>query len=392
MNSNRVANKRKVALSRVIEEIRTSPYKPSALFIAGMHGNEGVGVKAFEEVLKEIKQSEIKVDGNIFGIRGNLKALETNERFIDKDLNRLWTKENIDKALRKSSELAEFEELKEIHDYCIDVIEWSKVDRNACFVDLHTTSGESSPFIIIDDTVRNIRLARGVPATIVLGVIEKLEGTFVSYFGEYGVKTLVFEAGQHFADNSLERHKAAIWLILHRMQIIKLDDARFKSLFSYLRKASSGNPKVVETIERFAIDDGRNYQMRPGFVNFMPITKDQELGDYHNKTVKASAHGLVFMPLYQDQGEDGYFITKPIASNWLSVAITLREMGAHKVFHWLPGVKKHPTEAETFIINTNVASYKTQQILHLFGFRKEKQVGHTIVAKRLSYDIKGPLG
>lgn len=45
------------------------------------------------------------------------------------------------------------------------------------FLDLHTTSAAGTPFTIIADTLLNRRLALSLPAPVILGLEEHLEGT-----------------------------------------------------------------------------------------------------------------------------------------------------------------------------------------------------------------------
>jgi succinylglutamate desuccinylase len=48
--------------------------------------------------------------------------------------------------------------------------------------------------------------------------------------------------------------------------------------------------------------------MLPGFNNFDKIVKGQPLAKDKNGPIYASIDGYILMPLYQKQGEDGFFI------------------------------------------------------------------------------------
>ena len=50
--------------------------------------------------------------------------------------------------------------------------------------------------------------------------------------------------------------------------------------------------------------------MKPGFKNFQAVTKGELLARYDDQDVKAEADGMILMPLYQAQGNDGFFIVK----------------------------------------------------------------------------------
>ena len=52
--------------------------------------------------------------------------------------------------------------------------------------------------------------------------------------------------------------------------------------------------------------------MMPGFKNFQPIEKGQLLGHDARGEVRAPKNGCILMPLYQQQGDEGFFIIKVI--------------------------------------------------------------------------------
>jgi succinylglutamate desuccinylase len=48
--------------------------------------------------------------------------------------------------------------------------------------------------------------------------------------------------------------------------------------------------------------------MVPGFINFQPVEKGTVLAIHNDEKVSSPYTGNIFMPLYQDQGADGFFI------------------------------------------------------------------------------------
>lgn len=59
--------------------------------------------------------------------------------------------------------------------------------------------------------------------------------------------------------------------------------------------------------------------MLSNFQNFDKINKGQVLALSNNRPIKAPMNGLIFMPLYQEQGKDGYFIITKISKFWLKL-------------------------------------------------------------------------
>ena len=48
------------------------------------------------------------------------------------------------------------------------------------------------------------------------------------------------------------------------------------------------------------------------YKNFEPVVKDEYLAIHNTKKVHAKFESLILMPLYQKQGEDGFFLIQPL--------------------------------------------------------------------------------
>lgn len=73
---------------KVTEKIGNKPGK-SIVILAGVHGNETCGIKAFDKMIPELKIQS----GKVIFIYANLEAIKQNKRFIDKNLNRCFFKQ-----------------------------------------------------------------------------------------------------------------------------------------------------------------------------------------------------------------------------------------------------------------------------------------------------------
>ncbi len=58
--------------------------------------------------------------------------------------------------------------------------------------------------------------------------------------------------------------------------------------------------------------------MEPGFTNFQRIFKGQVLAKNNKGDVLSPVDGNIFMPLYQKQGNDGFFIVQPVEKEVLA--------------------------------------------------------------------------
>ena len=66
--------------------------------------------------------------------------------------------------------------------------------------------------------------------------------------------------------------------------------------------------------------------MEPGFRNFDPVRRAQILATDRDGEITAPESGLIMMPLYQKQGNDGFFIVRPVARFWLWLSALLRNL------------------------------------------------------------------
>ena len=109
---------------RLIGNISGLEDGPTFIFFGGIHGNEPAGILALEKVFQELKRMDLPIRGQLYGIRGNLKGLSAKKRFIDHDLNRLWTNDKIPKIKAKhASEISiEEQELLEIYDLVSEIL------------------------------------------------------------------------------------------------------------------------------------------------------------------------------------------------------------------------------------------------------------------------------
>ncbi|MBK6950183.1 MAG: hypothetical protein IPH16_20770 [Haliscomenobacter sp.] len=64
---------------------------------------------------------------------------------------------------------------------------------------------------------------------------------------------------------------------------------------------------MSEIIWRHPVEPEDQFRMEPGFQNFDPVRIGQRLATDRNGPVLAKVDARILMPLYQAQGEDGFF-------------------------------------------------------------------------------------
>lgn len=375
----------------LIASIRGSLSGPTLLILGGIHGNEPAGVLAANRVLLRIQERSADLRGEVVLLRGNTRALERKVRYLDGDLNRQWTADNVRNRGAGKDALPEMSELLEQGELLVAIREAaSRARGDVYFLDLHTTSAQGEPFATVGDTLRNRRFALKFPVTIVLGLEEQIDGTLLEYLNNLGVITIGFEAGQHEAITSIDHHEAVIWNAtvatgnFRREHLAVFDHCR-----SLLKRVSGGR-RVVEVRHRHAIAPEDGFEMEPGFENFQPVRRGQVLARDRMGEITARETGLILLPLYQKLGDDGFFLGREVKRFWLSLSALLRQLKVGHYIHLLPGVRRDPNNEDSLIINTRIARILPLQVFHLLGFRRRRWIDKYLVVSRRSYDLTGP--
>ena len=309
-------------LSRIIGSYTGLERGPLLIVLGGMHGNEPAGVRALELMFKMLEVEPItnpnfNYKGRIVGFRGNLRALYAEQRFISKDLNRAFTPENIERiknspVIELDSEDKEVLELLtavqiEIDDYQPDKI---------VFLDIHTTTAFGGIFAIASEDPESVRIAVELHAPVITGMMQGIRGTSLHHFGKenYGPNTVavVFEAGQHTESLSINRAIAAITNCMRTIGSVRGQDVENRHdelLIEYSRHL----PKVARLLRVHQIKLGDDFKMMPDYKNFQPVRKGEIIARDKNGPIRADEDGMIVMPLYQKQGDDGFFLVKQVA-------------------------------------------------------------------------------
>jgi succinylglutamate desuccinylase len=255
-------------------------------------------------------------------------------------------------------------------------------------IDLHTTSGDSPPFGTIGDTIRNRDFALRFPVPIVLGLEEHLDGTLLEYMNNMGHITMGFESGQHGDPGSIERAEDCVWMALAATGIL-LDPATVAHVNrarDRLEAATRSYPRVLEVRYRHAADPEHRFTMAEGYASFQPVTAGTRLAEDRAGPVVSPESGRVLMPLYQPQGDDGFFIMREFRPLWLHVSALMRHLRMDAALHWLPGVRRDREHRDTLYVDTRTARWFALQFFHLLGYRKRRMEGDVLVVSRRRHD------
>jgi succinylglutamate desuccinylase len=353
----------------------TSP-GPTLVITGGIHGNEPAGLLAFERFAAALVAQAVPVRGTVVGFAGNRAALALNVRFIDRDLNRRWSDDSVHALARSApsaphtSEDAEQRELLS----AFASLAQAAGGQPLYFVDLHTTSGEAAPFVCFGDTLGNRDFALTLPLPAILGLEECIDGTMLGWLTDLGHVGIAVEAGQHDSPEAVSLHESVLWILAAAAGAIAppldlLDGHRAR-----LRAASKGVPPVLEIRHRHTVEPDDGFEMRPGFRSFESVRKGTLLATDRRGEIVAGEDALMLMPRYQPQGEDGFFLARPVAPFWLKVSALARHLGSAEALPYLPGVRSDPNAAGALLLDPRVARYRTMELMHLVGYRRRTAV------------------
>src|SRR5690606_9360447 len=146
-------------------------------------------------------------NGVLTVLAGHMAALSKNVRLVDRDLNRVCFVENEEKL--KAGVGLGYHESKEFHALIreFEAVQHEEVSP-IYFLELHTTSSASQPYISVNRNQGSYQFASRFPLPVVKGIEDYIPGHVDYYLNQKGHVGCTIEAGQHDAYSSIENHEA----------------------------------------------------------------------------------------------------------------------------------------------------------------------------------------
>lgn len=312
--SNPATAKKTLELSdqRIIGSIDGDPDGPTVVVLAGMHGNEPAGVEAASSIFDMLEGIRPKIRGRLVLLRANIRALDKNVRYIDEDMNRLWFPsilEDIRSTPEEQIDSSERVEIKRLLSI-MDRIQ-AESDQRVILADVHTFSAEGSMFTITNSEPGQRELLSNLQVPMVFGIERSLRGTALAHYQKQGFISFGLEGGQHV--NKLTKYNitASLMLLLQAARCIEQQYvSEIKEYQKHMKAHTRHLPVETELVYQHIIEPEDEFKMRPGYKNFQPIKKGEWLANDQNGKIVSRCDGYILMPLYQDQGNDGFFIIK----------------------------------------------------------------------------------
>jgi succinylglutamate desuccinylase len=289
---------------------------PLLLATAAIHGNEPAGVHALRRVFAALAGFETALAGRFVGLVGNRGALLAGQRYLDGDLNRLWSQRRL-AELAAGDPTADTAEQREQRQLLAAIeAELAAPHGEVVHMDLHSTSGDSPPFLVQNGDARSLELARALGVPVLHGLLRNIDGTVLDLGAAHGWACVVLEGGQNEAETTIEHHESALWLMLHAADLLA-DEPRFELARHRERiaRSTAGLPPAAEICLRYAIEPQERFTMLPGFKSFERVVQGQLLalgGPSGRREIRSPMGGLLIMPRYQGQGQDGFFLARPV--------------------------------------------------------------------------------
>lgn len=294
---------------RVIDAIEGSGTGPLLILIGGLHGNEKEGILAIKRVFAVLRENNCAVNGKIIGLRGNLKALQVNQRFISYDLNRCWTKKHAN-YLRQSKHnwaLPEDEEARALLDI-IDEYAGNDQYSEKILADLHTTSSDSGAFLIIPEYFARSGVVKALNVPVITNAEHYLKGTLMVHACDQDFISFSFEGGQMYTHSAVEVHETGIWTMMKALNMMDDFPGYAEDLLNFRHYQSSPAPEYFKMIHLHRVHQNDNFRMNPGYRNLSVVKRGEEIAYDYRGAIRSPEEGYIFMPLYQDTGEDGFFL------------------------------------------------------------------------------------
>ena len=302
-----------IEVGRKIGEYSTGVEGPGLFVTAGVHGNEPSGIYALKRIFEQLEKDKPPMKGKFVGVTGNMPALEEEKRFINHDMNRICKFKTVTELQNSDTyKLSEGKQLEEVMRLAEDFKNDPLVNEQY-FIDCHTTSSVSKPYISAHDFDHSIAFASKMPVYTVTGLGKAIPGTMDDYLNSIGFTGFTFEAGQHDALESIDNHEAIIWLTLAAAGCIEKEAMGcYPTCESLLKKTVLEGKKHFEVLYRYAIHSNEAFEMEPGYVNFQEVKKGEVLAKNEEHKILSDWDARILMPLYQKQGNDGFFIVKEV--------------------------------------------------------------------------------
>lgn len=354
---------------RLIASVYKDSKLPTIIYFCCVHGNERAGYLALQSFFEKIEKHSDLIQGNLYAVFGNQEAYLQENRFIDKDLNRIWSTSHFAEATRENK-VSEYAELTAMYNTIYDILK--QAQSQVYCIDLHTTSGPTKPFIVMNDALNNRAFVSDLGYPVIFNVESFIEGALLNLLNDLGHVSLAFEGGEHYAENSVEELKKFCYKTLYHTGIVTFENLIKIGISKSFFKAKKAH--YFEMVFRQDLKPHDQFEMCGNYVNFQKLKKGERIAWLNDEGIYAPKGFQIFMPLYQSKGEDGFFYVQQINRFKLKVARIIRIIHFENILTILPGIKK--INFYTISIPKAIEKFIPKRFLFALGYRKSLELDY----------------
>jgi len=181
--------------------------KRKKLITVCIHGDETCGLTAVNELIDEgFFENGFDIQNQRATIvLGNPKAVQDHKRFVDINLNRIFTPQFLEHKMNRDMVSSKHYELPRVMEIGPEIRECDE------YLDLHSTSASTEPFAIVLPDNESENIAKMFPVKFILHNVNKIIcGTTLDYALELHKTGCCVECGQHNCRRSVDIAKQTI--------------------------------------------------------------------------------------------------------------------------------------------------------------------------------------
>lgn len=240
------------------------------VIMAGVHGNEVCGVKAFDDLIPKINIEK----GKVTFIYANLEAYKQNKRQVEYNLNRCF----LDNQLEEMQNTLEGKTAKEIIPY---------LKEADVLLDIHSSkTSDNLKFLICEEDCLDL-IDSLTPNKVILGIDKVQKGGSDGYMFNHGKPGICVECGLHETEESLERAKHSILNFLKKVGAISGEAEKFPE-------------KDIFRVDYMYNNKYGKFVLNKEFKDFEKVAKDALIGYDGNKEIYFEEEGYILFP-YQPE-------------------------------------------------------------------------------------------
>jgi hypothetical protein len=107
----------------------------------------------------------------------------------------------------------------------------------------------------------------------------------------------------------------------------------------------------------------------------------QVIADLNGEEIHLKEDSIIFMPLYQSSGEDGYFLIRKTPEFFLKLSTLMRLLKVDRILPLLPGIIWIGDKKQSMLVDLKIARFLTKPFLHLMGYRAKQIDEEALIIK-----------